>query len=64
MRRWRWLGGLIFAAIGRQLQLGGQPIIDEGMFSALVLTVLITTMVTPPLLKWSLSRPRAGRDAD
>jgi Kef-type K+ transport system membrane component KefB len=59
--------GLIFANEGRKLKdhLGGE-IIDEGTYSAVVVMVMITTMVTPPLLKWSLSRDggNSGRDAE
>jgi Kef-type K+ transport system membrane component KefB len=47
---------LIFANIGLGLSLAGQPIIDQGTFSAVVIMVIVTTMATPPLLKWSLAR--------
>ena len=54
--------GLIFAGIGLTLTVGGERIIDEGVFSAVVIMVIVTTMMTPPVLKWSLSRGerRAG----
>ena len=29
-------------------------------FSAVVIMVIVTTMSTPPLLKWSLARKRGG----
>ncbi len=48
--------GLIFANIGLGLQVAGQRVVDEGVFSAVVIMVIVTTMVTPPALKWSLSR--------
>jgi len=48
--------GLIFANIGLGLSLAGQPIVDHGIFSAVVIMVIVTTMATPPLLKWSLAR--------
>lgn len=48
--------GLIFANIGLSLSIGGQPIIDEAIFSAVVIMVIVTTIVTPPALKWSLAR--------
>jgi Kef-type K+ transport system membrane component KefB len=48
--------GLIFANIGLGLTVAGQRIVDEGVFSALVIMVIVTTMVTPPALKWSLAR--------
>jgi Kef-type K+ transport system membrane component KefB len=58
--------GLIFASIGRPLELNGRPVIDDGTFSAVVLMVVVTTMITPPALRWSLersSRPSAdGHD--
>jgi Kef-type K+ transport system membrane component KefB len=52
--------GLIFANIGLGLSLAGEPIIDEGTFSAVVIMVIVTTMATPPLLKWSLARRSRG----
>ena len=48
--------GLIFANIGAALVLGGEPVIGPEAFSAVVITVMATTLVTPPLLRWSLSR--------
>ncbi len=48
--------GLIFANIGLALSVSGQRIITEATFSAVVVMVIVTTMVTPPLLKWSLAR--------
>lgn len=53
--------GLIFAGIGLTLSVGGERIIDESIFSAVVIMVIVTTMMTPPALKWSLSR--GGRRA-
>jgi Kef-type K+ transport system membrane component KefB len=48
--------GLIFANIGITLSIGGQRIVNEATFSAVVVMVIVTTMVTPPALKWSLGR--------
>lgn len=48
--------GLIFANIGLGLRLGGEPVIDAATFSAVVAMVIVTTMITPPALKWSFSR--------
>jgi Kef-type K+ transport system membrane component KefB len=48
--------GLIFANIGLGLVIAGERIIDEGIYSAVVIMVIVTTMATPPALKWSLSR--------
>lgn len=53
--------GLIFAGIGLTLTVDGQRILDEALFSAILIMVMVTTLVTPPLLKWSfVRRPRAG----
>lgn len=57
--------GLIFAAIGHQLRLGGQPVIGDVANAAVVIMVILTTLATPPLLQWSLRRAdqRASRAA-
>lgn len=52
--------GLIFANIGVGLTIGGQPVVAQEVFSALVVMVIVTTMITPPLLKWSIARKRAS----
>lgn len=51
--------GLIFANIGLGLSIHGKPVIDDATFSAVVVMVIVTTMITPPALKWSLGRNRA-----
>jgi Kef-type K+ transport system membrane component KefB len=43
--------GLIFASIGK-----GLGVLDDSVFSALVVVVMASTLVTPPALKWSLGR--------
>jgi Kef-type K+ transport system membrane component KefB len=48
--------GLIFANIGLGLKVGGEHIVDASTFSAIVVMVIVTTMATPPALKWSLGR--------
>lgn len=48
--------GLIFAATGASLMLGDEPVIAQETYAAIVLMVMITTLVTPPLLAWSLRR--------
>jgi Kef-type K+ transport system membrane component KefB len=48
--------GLIFAAIGSQLRLDGRPVIEPSTFSAVVIMVVVTTVITPPALKWSVTR--------
>jgi Kef-type K+ transport system membrane component KefB len=46
--------GLIFASVGAGLLLDGVPVIGPSSFSAVVFMVIVTTLVTPPALKWSL----------
>lgn len=48
--------GLIFASIGASLMLHGQPIIDSATYGAVVIMVVLTTLVTPPLIKWRFGR--------
>jgi len=53
--------GLIFAGIGATLMLPNaqgvnEPVIGSATFAAVVIMVIVTTLVTPPLLKWSLAR--------
>ena len=43
--------GLIFAAIGKSL-----GVMDDALFSAVVLMVIVTTLLSPPLLKYCLRR--------
>ena len=50
--------GLIFANIGQSLTIGGSPVVNDAVFSAVVAMVIVTTMITPPALKWSLGRKR------
>lgn len=48
--------GLIFASIGASLTLNGKPVIDSATYGAVVMMVIITTLVTPPLITWRFSR--------
>jgi len=53
--------GLIFAGIGATLMLPAesgesQPVISSAIFGAVVIMVIITTLITPITLKWSLGR--------
>ena len=48
--------GLIFANIGLSLVVRGEHIIDAATYSAVVIMVIVTTLITPPALKWSLAR--------
>jgi Kef-type K+ transport system membrane component KefB len=45
---------LVFAALGGSLRVGGAPLLDEREYAAIVAVVVVTTLVTPPALKWSL----------
>ena len=53
---------LIFVAVGATLALpGGQgAVVGAATFGAVVIMVAVTTLITPPALKWSL---RAKRNA-
>jgi Na+:H+ antiporter len=53
--------GLIFASIGASLMLHGQPIIDSATYGAVVIMVVLTTLVTPPLIKWRFSNLAGAR---
>jgi Kef-type K+ transport system membrane component KefB len=48
--------GLIFVGIGASLSLDGRPILSTGVFSAIVVMVLVTTLVAPVGLRWALGR--------
>lgn len=48
--------GLIFADVGAKLELHGKAVIDEPTYAAVVVMVMVTTMVTPPILAWALAR--------
>src|SRR6266542_7026454 len=47
--------GLIFAGIGLSLAVKGERILDDATFSAILIMVMVTTIVTPPLLQWRFS---------
>jgi Kef-type K+ transport system membrane component KefB len=51
--------GLIFANAGLSLTLDGKPVVSPELFSALVMMVIATTLITPPALAWRLRRLRA-----
>jgi Kef-type K+ transport system membrane component KefB len=53
--------GLIFAGIGAALALPDAtgvftPVINSDTFGVVVIMVIVTTLVTPPALKWAMSR--------
>jgi [protein-PII] uridylyltransferase len=50
--------GLIFATIGLN-----EGILGGNLYAALLLVVLVTTIMTPPILRWRLNQVRTGRKA-
>ena len=46
--------GLIFATLGK-----GLGVINDNVFSVIVMMVMITTLISPPLLKRTLGRAQA-----
>jgi Kef-type K+ transport system membrane component KefB len=55
--------GLIFAGIGATLVLKNaqnedEPVIGPATFAAVVIMVIVTTLITPPVLKWAMSRAK------
>jgi len=57
--------GLIFAGIGARMILNGEAVVSTSTYSAVVIMVIITTLVTPPALKVSMLRSdRRQRQAE
>jgi Kef-type K+ transport system membrane component KefB len=59
--------GLIFAGIGASLlvpnALGVEtPVIGPNLFSVIVIMVIVTTLITPPALKWAMARKSVAPD--
>jgi Kef-type K+ transport system membrane component KefB len=50
---------LVFAALGRTLRIGSAPLLDERGYTAIMTVVILTTLVTPPVLNWSM-KDRTG----
>ena len=48
--------GLIFASIGHTVLVAGTPVLGDATFSAIIAMVMLTTLVTPPLLKAAFSK--------
>jgi len=46
--------GLIFAAVGSKLMIDGVKVVTPSTYSAMIIMIIITTMITPPLLKIAL----------
>ena len=61
--------GLIFAGIGATLMLPNisgvnEPVINQDTFGVVVMMVIVTTLITPPVLKWALGRRRPSPETD
>jgi Kef-type K+ transport system membrane component KefB len=52
--------GLIFANMGLTLVVAGQPVVSPAVFSAIVVMVISTTVITPPALAWSFRLSSTG----
>jgi Kef-type K+ transport system membrane component KefB len=52
---------LVFAALGSTLRIGAAPLLDERGYAALVTVVIVTTLVTPPALEWSMGARSGSR---
>ena len=55
--------GLIFANLGLGMVVHGEKIVDSTVYSAVVVMVLLTTVLTPPALQWALRRRPPGAPA-
>jgi Kef-type K+ transport system membrane component KefB len=58
--------GLIFAGIGATLVLPNaqgvsERVVGTGTFGVIVIMVIVTTLVTPPALKWAMARTKRPR---
>lgn len=51
--------GLIFAGIGLSLSFQGESVVTPEVYSAVVIMVILTTLVTPPILTWSFRKKPA-----
>lgn len=61
--------GLIFAGIGASLMLPSaagvsEPVVNAATFGAVVIMVIITTLITPLALKWSLDKSVKTKGSD
>ena len=50
--------GLIFAVIGSNLVLYETKVVDDMLYAAIVMMVMLTTMITPPAIKFILEREK------
>jgi Na+:H+ antiporter len=54
---------LVFAALGSTIRIGDAPLLDERGYAALVTVVIVTTLLTPPALKWILATAHPSPDS-
>lgn len=52
--------GLVFANVGLGLHIGGVAVVDSRTYAAIVMMVILTTLVTPPALKWRFGQRTSG----
>jgi hypothetical protein len=52
---------LVFAALGSTVRIAQAPLLDAYGYAALVTVVILTTLLTPVALKWSLCPKALGR---
>ncbi len=50
--------GLIFAMMGLKLKIHGHPLFSPQLYSAIIMMIVVTTIITPPLLKLSIDRTK------
>jgi Na+:H+ antiporter len=55
--------GLIFANVGTTLTIAGERVVTPAIYAAVVIMVIVTTLVTPPSLQWSLRRKTSAAPA-
>jgi hypothetical protein len=55
--------GLIFAGAAASLEDGDKPLISPGAHVALIMTVFVTSALTPPLLAWRIRRRAIGENS-
>jgi Kef-type K+ transport system membrane component KefB len=56
----RWnVPGSFELIYGAKLMLDGSPVIDDNLYAAIIVMILFTTLVTPPLLKIIIDKKEA-----
>jgi Kef-type K+ transport system membrane component KefB len=52
--------GFVFAGIGTTLTLSGAALVSPAVYASVVVCIMATTLVTPPLLGWAYRRQTSG----